>query len=137
VWVRDGSLSVPTHALRQLAVIDIGILDGGADSSPFDPSIVPVCHALEMHHLLMVGTVIVHHAQQTDTVMSCGPEHARRVHEISVILDIHRQTPILLVCEGCSNSRWSAISHTCSAGAANVLVILVDIPETCRPVALC
>jgi hypothetical protein len=75
------------HALGDLGVIDIRIFELRADTCLRYAAVVARGHALHMHHFLMIGAIVVHHAQQGNAMMGGGPEHAGRVHEIAVILD--------------------------------------------------
>ena len=60
-------------------------------------AVVPVRHALEVHELLVVRAVVVHHREQRDLVLGGGPQHAGRVHEVAVGLDADRKPPEVAV----------------------------------------
>jgi len=59
--------------------------------------IVPVREPLDVHHFLVIGTVVVHHREQRDLVMGGGPEHAGRIHQVAVILDADAQPAVFAV----------------------------------------
>ena len=80
-----------------------------------DAAIVAVRHALHVHHFLVVGAVVVHDAQQRNAVMRRGPQHAGRVHQVAVVLDVDRQPAVLLVGERRAHRRRRAVAD---AGAA-------------------
>jgi len=44
----------------QLRVVDVGILERRSDARPFDSSLMPVRHPLQVHHFLVIGPVVVH-----------------------------------------------------------------------------
>ena len=60
-----------------------------------DAAVVAVAHALHVHHFLVIGAVVVHHAQQRNAVMRGGPQHAGRVHQVAVGLDRDREAAVL------------------------------------------
>src|SRR5437867_4250933 len=67
--IGDGSFAVNAQATRNGCVVDIGIPDFRADTGIDDAALMPVGHALDMHDLLMVGPIVVHHAEQRNAVM--------------------------------------------------------------------
>ena len=60
-------------------------------------ALVPGGHTLDVHDLLVIGAVVVHDGKQGDAVVSRGPQHARRVHEIAIALGIDHQAAMLLM----------------------------------------
>ena len=48
---------------------------------------------LHVHHFLVVGAVVVHHREQRDPVLRRGPQHAGRVHQVAVALDVTEKRP--------------------------------------------
>src|SRR3546814_6147183 len=48
----------------------------------------PVGHALDVHHLLVIGAVVVHHVQDRDAVMRRRPQRAGRIEKVAVGLDV-------------------------------------------------
>src|SRR5207302_9391544 len=118
--IGDRAFTVPAHALRHLGIVDVRILDGRSDSCAFDPAIVPVPHTLQVHDLLMVGAIIVHHGQHWNPMVRGGPQHAGSVHQITIILDIHGQPAVLFVRKRGADGGRRAVSHAGSAGATDV-----------------
>src|SRR5690348_16060858 len=55
------ALGVNAEALRHLGEVDIGMSDFGADMRGARIAHMAVRHRLEMHHLLEVEAVVVHH----------------------------------------------------------------------------
>ncbi len=107
----------------------------GADFDARDTALMAVRHAHHVHRLLVIRAVVVHHAQQRDVVMRRGPEHARGVHQIAVVLDVDAQPPV--------SHGWPArrrrppARHTLAVptGCADKSIVRVGVPETERPVA--
>ena len=58
------------------------------------PRLRALRHPLDVHHFLVIRAVVVHHAQQRDAVVRRRPERARRVHQIAVGLDAHREPAV-------------------------------------------
>ena len=51
-------------------------------------------HFLQMHDLLVIGAIVVHHHQQRDLMVRRGPERARCVHQIAVAFDRDGKIPL-------------------------------------------
>src|SRR5262249_26274471 len=85
------SLRPPAHRLRELVILDVGILDAGADrahvAAQVRNTVAEVGQALDVHHLLVIAAVVVHDREQWDLVARRGPQHARCVHQVAVGLD--------------------------------------------------
>src|SRR6476469_7535809 len=83
------------HRTRQLAVVDGRIFETRADRTyvvaKAGDAVAAVRHALNVHHLLMIAAIIVHHRQQWNLVPCRGPQHAGRIHEVAVRLEIDRE----------------------------------------------
>src|SRR5262245_1515586 len=58
IGISDGAFGVPPHALRQRRVVDVGIIDGGADVRRREVSVMAAGHPLQMHHFLVIRTVV-------------------------------------------------------------------------------
>src|SRR5580692_9409840 len=107
-WVGDRAFGVKAHPLGHFGVIDIRIGERGADRGVGDAALVPVGHALHVHHFLMVRAVVVHHAEQGDAVMRGGPQDSVGIHEVAVILDAHAKATVLTMSQcGADGSRCS------------------------------
>ena len=126
VRVRDRALRVDAHPLRDLREVDVRILDRRPDVRARDAAVVPVGHALQVHDLLVIRAVVVHHREQRNPVMRRRPPHAGRVHEVAVALNRHRQPAVLLVRERGADRRGRAVADAGAAGAAERLVVLVE-----------
>ena len=75
-----------------------------------DAALVAVGHALDVHHFLVIRAVVVHHRQQRDLVMRRRPQHAGRVEQVAVALDVHRQPAVLLVGQRAAHGRRRAVA---------------------------
>ena len=133
--VGDRPLRVHAHALRDLREVHVRLVDRRADVPARDAALVAVGHPLDVHHLLVIGAVVVHHGQQRDLVMRGGPQHAGRVQQVAVALDVHRQPPVLPVGQRAADRRRRAVADAGAARAAEVLVVLVEVPQPERPAA--
>src|SRR5262249_19693571 len=58
------------HATRHGGVIDVRVLYPRPNARACDATLVTIGHALQMHDLLVICAIIVHHAQERD-VMVC------------------------------------------------------------------
>src|SRR5438132_1435294 len=67
--------------------------------------------------------------------MARGPEDARRVIQIAVGLDVDREPSVRAVRERGADGRRRAVAHRTRALAADVLIVLVELPQTPRPAA--
>ncbi len=92
-------------------------------------------HVREIHRLLMIGAVVVHDGQQRDAVMRRRPQHARRVVQVAVALNIHRQAAMLAIRQRRAHRRRRAVADAVSAVSAEVLIVLLEIPHPQRPTA--
>src|SRR5712692_3981703 len=129
----DRTLAVHAHAPRQLRVMDVGVLERRADVGAGDAAIVAVAHALQVHDLLVVRAVVVHDTQHRDAVMGGGPQNARRVHQIAVVLDTDGKSPMFAVGERGPHGRGRTVPDSGASGAADELIVLVYVPQTQRP----
>ena len=63
----------------RLCILPLDVTDAAsisqaiADAGAIDAAIVSIGHALQVHHFLMIGTIIVHYGQQRDAVVCAGP----------------------------------------------------------------
>ena len=96
---------------------------------------MPVGHALDVHEFLVIRAVVVHHHEQWDVMMRRGPQYAGGVHQIAVAIDAHRQPPVFLVRQRGADRRRRAVAYARAARAADVLVVLGEIPQAHRPAA--
>ena len=62
-------------------------------------------HALDVHDLLMIRTIVVHDAEQRNAMVCRGPNGSRRIHEIAVILNAHAKSSVLAVRKRGANRR--------------------------------
>ena len=67
--------------------------------------------------------------------MRRGPQNSRRVHQVAVALNVDGQAAVLAVGQRRAHGRWRAVADAVAARAADVLVVLVEIPQPLRPVA--
>ena len=76
-----------------------------------------VGHALKVHDLLVIRTVVVHDAEERNTMMCRGPNGAGRIHEIAVILDAHAKASVLSVRKRRPDRGRKVGANTCSAAS--------------------
>ena len=82
------------HALRQLRIINGWVVDNGANVGAVDATGVAIRYPLNMHQLLMIGAVVVHHGQQWDFVMHRRPQSAWAAHQLAIALEVHDKPPL-------------------------------------------
>ena len=58
---------------------------------------------LHLHHFRIVCAVVVHDRQHRNAVMSGRPEHSGQIHQVTVVLEIDRNPPVLPVCQRCAH----------------------------------
>ncbi len=127
--IRDWSLSIDAHAACDHRVIDIRIFNRRTDPCVGYTALMTIGHALDVHDLLVIGTIVVHDAEQRNPMMCRRPKRARRIHEITVILYADAKTPILPVRErGANRCRQTRADPRCAAGQQS-LILLLDIPQ--------
>src|SRR5439155_25236692 len=80
--IRDGSLPIDAHSACDHGVIDVGIFNRRADSRVGYAALMAIGHALDVHDLLMIRTIVVHDAEQRNAMVCRGPNGSRRIHEI-------------------------------------------------------
>ena len=90
---------------------------------------MPVGHALDVHHFLMISAVVVHDAHQRNAVVSGGPEGARRIHQIAIGLDRNGKSAVLAVRQRPANGAGRAVADPGCAAAARRPINGVDVPE--------
>src|SRR5881628_1139049 len=56
-WICDWSLSIDAHAARNHRVIDVRIFNRRTDSRVGYTALMTIGHALDMHDLLVIGTI--------------------------------------------------------------------------------
>src|ERR1700746_154174 len=117
-----------SHALCDFCVIDSRIVQCSADVGFSDAAIMAQRHPLNMHDFLVVSAVIMHDTEERNRMVRGGPEHTGCVHQIAVILNRNAQATILFVRQCCSHSSGSTVAHACSAGTAQELIRLLEIP---------
>src|SRR6266850_4728445 len=101
--IGDWSFTMDAHTARNHRVVNIRIFKRRADSGVGYASLMAVGHPLDVHDLLMVSTIVVHDAEQRYVMMSGGPQRARSIHEITVVLDADAEPPIFPVGKRCAN----------------------------------
>ncbi|MGA8697796.1 MAG: hypothetical protein WB689_28965, partial [Xanthobacteraceae bacterium] len=52
-----------------------------------------------MHHLLVIAAIVVHYGEQRNPVPRRSPQHARRIHQVTVGLDRDREPAHITVGE--------------------------------------
>jgi hypothetical protein len=98
-----------------------------------DAALAAVRHFLQAHDLLMVSAIIVHHIKHRQPAVRTGPQHAGRIHEITVALDRQRQASVLFVGERGAGCRGGAVTDAISAGWTRVVIVLGHVPQPLRP----
>src|SRR6185503_19483952 len=101
-----------------------------ADARVGDAALMSIGHPLDVHDLLMVGAVVVHHAQEWNPVMRGGPQRSRGVHEVTVILNADAQPAMLPMSERRAHRNRQPASDGRGAAASERLIMLVDRPQT-------
>src|SRR6267142_4371618 len=84
-------------------------------------------------HFRVVGSVVMHDDEHRNLVMRGSPQHTRREVEIAISLDIDGEPAVLLVGQGSANGCWRVVADTARALAADVLVVLIEVPELVGP----
>src|SRR5260370_28532215 len=78
--ILDRTLRPPAHRLRELVILDVGILDAGADRphvvAEARHAVAEVGQALHVHDFLVVAAIVVHYRKQRDLVPGGSPQHA-------------------------------------------------------------
>ena len=92
-------------------------------------------HVLHVHQLLMIGAVVVHDGQQRNLVMRGGPKDAGSVVEIAVALDVDADAPVFAIGQRRANRGGRLIADAIGSVAADVLVVLGEIPQAQGPIA--
>src|ERR1035437_10112827 len=137
--VLDRTLRPPAHGFRQLVILDVRVLDAGAGRAHIiaqaRDAVVEVGQALDVHDLLMVAAVVVHHGEKRNFMPRRGPQHARRVHQIAVGLDAHGEPAEIAVGERGADRPARAVAHAVTARRSEPVVVLLHRPEPVRPVA--
>ena len=87
------------------------------------------------HHFLVIAAVVVHDGQQRDAMMRGGPQHAGRVVQIAVGLDVDGQAAMLAIRQRRAHRGRCAVAHAARALPADVLIMLVELPQAVRPIA--
>src|SRR5262249_1477727 len=92
-------------------------------------------HDLNLHQLLMVGAIVVHDDQQRNAMMRGGPENPWSKHQVAIILNANGEAAVLAICKCSANRGRCAISHAIAALGTDIVVMLVEVPESLRPTA--
>src|SRR5690606_28445802 len=83
VGISDRTFGIDAVASRHRSVVDVRILDRGADISSIRAPAPLRAHALHEHDLAVITAIVVDHDEQRNLMMRGGPENARRVIEIT------------------------------------------------------
>src|SRR5215472_5896262 len=117
--ILDRPLRPPAHRLRKLVVLNVRVLDAGADwpqvVTEIGHAIAEVGQALEVHDLLVIAAVVEHYGQLRNVVPCGGPQHTRRVHEIAVGLDVDREAAEIAVGERGTDRGGGAVPYAISS----------------------
>src|SRR5207247_1782500 len=97
------------------------------------PAVMQRRHALQMHELLMVRAVVVHDVKNRNPVMRGGPQNTRRVEQVSVRLERHREESLLTIGKRDTQCAANAIAHALAASAAEHLAVMDRWPQPPRP----
>src|SRR5262249_13269462 len=87
VGVEDGAFTMQTEALREHGEVRGGLLDADTDAYVLERALPQVGDRELVTDILIVGAVIEHDHQHGDVVVGGGPQRARRVQEVAVVLD--------------------------------------------------
>src|SRR5262245_16389606 len=130
--ILDRPLRPPAHRFRKLVILDVGVLDAGADrthvAAQAGHAVAEVGQALDVHDLLVIAAVVVHHRKQRDLVLRGGPQHARCVHEVAVGLDADGEAAEVAIGERGTHRRRRAVTDAVAAGRAEPMVMLLHRP---------
>ena len=130
------------HAAGDGGVVDIRVLERGADIHLRHIAAMPRRHGDEVHVFLVIGAVVLHDIEDRNLVMRGGPQRAGIEHEVAVAAERHREAAVLLVGKRRAERRRQIVADAGAAGAAVPLVRLVEIPQAdaartagswCRP----
>src|SRR5215471_12655531 len=67
--------------------------------------------------------------------MGCGPQNPRRIIHIAIRLNVDRQPSVLAIRESCADRGRSVITDATASLAADVVIVLVHIPQSAWPTA--
>ena len=60
-------------------------------------ALTPIGHALQVHHLLVIGAIVLHHEQHRDAMVRRGPQGAIYVEHVAIGLEPDTQAAMLPV----------------------------------------
>src|SRR5215831_20604241 len=86
-----------------------------------------------MHHLSMIGAVVVHDHQDGDLMVCRGPEHAGRVHQIAIALDRDGNDTFVAISESRADRPRGSVAFAGSAGTTEKVVIFGRRPQAPIP----
>ena len=70
-----------------------------------------------------------------DAVMRRRPQHAGRVVEVAIALNVHRQAAMLAIRQRRAHRRRCSVADAISAVFTQVLIMLLEVPQPQRPTA--
>ena len=85
----------------------------------------------------MIGTIVVHDAQQWNAVMCRRPQDSGSIQQIAIVLNTYRQAAVLPVRKGRAHGGGCVVADATATLAANILVMLIKGPQPQRPKTKC
>src|ERR1700722_8524249 len=122
------------HAAGDSGVIDIRILDRGADIHLLDAAAVPRGHRHEIHVLLMISAIVMDDVKHRNLVMRRRPQRAWIKHEVAVAAEGNREAARLLVGERRTERGRQIVTNSSAARTAIPLIGLIEVPKPMHPV---
>ncbi len=133
VGIDDRAFAIGAHAARHHGVVDVGVLERGADIGLLHAAAVPRRHRQEVHVFLVIGAVVVDDVEHRDLVVRGGPQGAGIEHEVAIAAKGDGETAVLLVGERGAERSRQVIADAGTARDAVPAVRLVEIPQPMRP----
>ena len=102
-------------ALCNFGVINVRVAQAVANPSLVGAAVVQGRHALQVHHFLVIATVVVHDHEQWNFVMRGGPQCPWCVQQVAIGLKSHSHSAERFVGQCGAHRRRQSIAHTLSA----------------------
>ena len=102
-------------AFRDGREIDVGVGQSGPDMRVLDATHTTPAHHLQIHDLLVIGTIVVHDVEDRDTMMGRRPQCPQCVHEITITLYRDTHPPILAVGKRSAERTGCTVTHANAA----------------------
>ena len=114
-------------------VVDVWILERGADIHLLDVAAMPRRHRHQVHVFLVVGAIVLNDVEDRDLVVRGRPHGARAEHEVAIATKGERETAVLLVGQRRANRGWQVIADAGAARHAIPLMRLLEVPQPMHP----